>query len=85
MQFPNTRKNPTWRLLVWGPELLNAMSPSPKIENLSVVISQCDLHTTTNILAIPELAAKCSQPFTPAEIDPKTGEVLKRASAMLYQ
>ena len=33
--------------------------------------SQCDLHTTTNILAIPELAAKCTQPFTPA--DPATG------------
>ncbi|WP_213999394.1 glycerophosphodiester phosphodiesterase family protein [Arsukibacterium sp.] len=33
--------------------------------------SQCDLHTTTNILAIPELAAKCSQPFTPA--DPANG------------
>lgn len=28
--------------------------------------SQCDLHTTTNILSIPELAAKCSEPFTPA-------------------
>jgi glycerophosphoryl diester phosphodiesterase len=33
--------------------------------------SQCDLHTTTNILAIPELAEKCSIPFTPA--DPATG------------
>src|SRR5688572_13384421 len=29
--------------------------------------SQCDLHTTTNILAIPELAAKCSVPFSPAD------------------
>jgi glycerophosphoryl diester phosphodiesterase len=29
--------------------------------------SQCDLHTTTNILAIPELAEKCSVPFTPAD------------------
>ena len=38
--------------------------------------SQCDLHTTTNILAIPELAAKCSQPFTP--YDPVSG---KAASA----
>jgi glycerophosphoryl diester phosphodiesterase len=38
--------------------------------------SQCDLHTTTNILSIPELAAKCSQPFSPA--DPATG---KKASA----
>ncbi|NDJ59509.1 MAG: glycerophosphodiester phosphodiesterase [Chloroflexi bacterium] len=43
--------------------------------------AQCDLHTTTNILAIPELAAKCSQPFTPAVIDPETGEVLEPASA----
>jgi len=33
--------------------------------------SQCDLHTTTNILAIPELAAKCTQPFKPA--DPVAG------------
>lgn len=28
--------------------------------------SQCDLHTTTNILTIPSLAAKCSSPFQPA-------------------
>ena len=27
---------------------------------------QCDLHTSTNILAVPSLAAKCSIPFTPA-------------------
>ena len=33
--------------------------------------SQCDLHTTTNILTIPALAAKCTAPFTPA--DPATG------------
>lgn len=37
--------------------------------------AQCDLHTTTNILATP-LAAKCSVPFTPFDpdsIDPETG------------
>lgn len=28
--------------------------------------AQCDLHTTTNILAVPALAAKCTQPFVPA-------------------
>lgn len=28
--------------------------------------AQCDLHTTTNIVAIPELNAKCTQPFQPA-------------------
>jgi glycerophosphoryl diester phosphodiesterase len=33
--------------------------------------AQCDLHTTTNILDVPELAAKCSEPFTPA--DPQAG------------
>lgn len=33
--------------------------------------SQSDLHTTTDILARPELAAKCSVPFTPA--DPANG------------
>lgn len=38
--------------------------------------SQCDLHTTTNVLAIPELAARCTEPFTPA--DPATG---RKASA----
>ena len=38
--------------------------------------SQCDLHTTTNILSIPALAAKCARPFSPA--DPATG---RKASA----
>jgi glycerophosphoryl diester phosphodiesterase len=33
--------------------------------------AQCDLHTTADILAVPELAAKCSEPFTPA--DPQAG------------
>jgi glycerophosphoryl diester phosphodiesterase len=31
--------------------------------------AQCDLHTTTNILLIPELAAKCTTPFQPAVYD----------------
>ena len=38
--------------------------------------SQCDLHTTTDILARPQLAAKCTQGFEPA--DPATG---RKASA----
>jgi glycerophosphoryl diester phosphodiesterase len=38
--------------------------------------AQCDLHTTTDILGVPELAAKCTTPFTPA--DPGAG---KEASA----
>ena len=31
--------------------------------------AQNDLHTTTNILAIPDLAAKCTTPFRPAVFD----------------
>ena len=42
--------------------------------------SQCDLHTTTNILAT-DLADKCSEPFSPAEFVPLTGERIKAASA----
>lgn len=42
--------------------------------------SQCDLHATTNILETP-LAKKCSQPFTPAVINPLTGETITPASA----
>lgn len=33
--------------------------------------AQNDLHTTTNIVTVPELNAKCTQPFVPA--DPATG------------
>ena len=39
--------------------------------------SQCDLHTTTDILSHPDLAAKCTKPFTPA--DPASD---KKAEAM---
>jgi glycerophosphoryl diester phosphodiesterase len=31
--------------------------------------SQCDLHYTTNIVAIPELNEKCTKPFSPADGD----------------
>ncbi|NEV62620.1 glycerophosphodiester phosphodiesterase family protein [Thiorhodococcus minor] len=41
--------------------------------------SQCDLHTTTNIVDT-ELNAKCTQPFTPAEFD-ADGNLLTAASA----
>lgn len=42
--------------------------------------SQCDLATTTNILAIPELATKCTKNFTPAEFD-MNGDLVMPASA----
>jgi len=43
--------------------------------------SQCDLHTTTNILAVPELAARCSKGFTPAKLNKQTGKVIQPATA----
>ncbi len=42
--------------------------------------SQCDLHTTTNILSLPELAKKCSVPFKPARFD-QQGNRIATASA----
>lgn len=42
--------------------------------------SECDLHTTTNILAIPELRDKCSVPFSPAVLA-ADGSVESPASA----
>jgi len=42
---------------------------------------QCDLHTTTDIVASP-LAAKCSVPFSPAQFDPATGARTRAASAL---
>lgn len=41
--------------------------------------AQCDLHTTTNILATP-LAEKCSIPFTPAQYD-EAGVMIEPADA----
>jgi glycerophosphoryl diester phosphodiesterase len=41
--------------------------------------AQCDLHTTTNILATP-LATECAQPFTPAVFDME-GNLVTPASA----
>ena len=34
--------------------------------------SQCDLHTTTDILSRPKLAAKCQSPFEPANLESGT-------------
>ncbi|CCC05165.1 hypothetical protein SMACR_07901 [Sordaria macrospora] len=39
--------------------------------------SQCDLHTTTNILTIPSLAAKCTVPFTPYNATTKKSATAK--------
>ncbi len=82
MQFPEHTKESYEAAARMGAGVIECDVTFTKDKALVCRHSQCDLHTTTNILALPELAAKCSQPFAPAEIDPKTGEVTKKASAM---
>src|SRR5262245_13234565 len=66
LQFPEHTKESweaAWRM---GAGVLECDVTFTKDRQLVCRHSQCDLHTTTNILAIPDLAAKCTQPFAPA-------------------
>ncbi|MCG7924872.1 MAG: glycerophosphodiester phosphodiesterase [Candidatus Thiodiazotropha taylori] len=80
MQFPEHTVQSYVAAAHMGAGILECDVTFTKDRQLVCRHSQCDLHTTTNILATP-LAAKCSQPFVPAEIDPTTGEVITPASA----
>ncbi|MCG7998722.1 MAG: glycerophosphodiester phosphodiesterase [Candidatus Thiodiazotropha lotti] len=80
MQFPEHTKESYVAAARMGAGILECDVTFTKDRELVCRHSQCDLHTTTNILATP-LAAKCSQPFVPADIDPNTGEVITPASA----
>lgn len=71
LQFPEHTKESYEAAALMGAGIMECDVTFTKDKELVCRHSQCDLHTTTNILAIPELAAKCSQPFTPA--DPVTG------------
>jgi glycerophosphoryl diester phosphodiesterase len=81
MQFPEHTKESYVAAARMGAGICECDVTFTKDKELVCRHSQCDLHTTTNILAIPELAAKCSEPFTPAEFNPETGEIIKPASA----
>lgn len=77
LQFPEHTKESYQAAARMGAGILECDVTFTKDKELVCRHSQCDLHTTTNILEVPELAAKCSQPFTP--FDPSTG---KAASAV---
>jgi len=81
LQFPEHTKESYEAAARMGAGVLECDVTFTKDKELVCRHSQCDLHATTNILLIPELAAKCSKPFTPATIDPKTGELITPASA----
>lgn len=76
LQFPEHTKESYEAAARMGAGVIECDVTFTKDRQLVCRHAQCDLHTTTNILARPELAAKCSQPFSPA--DPATG---KKASA----
>ncbi len=67
MQFPEHTAESYEAAAKMGAGILECDVTFTKDKQLVCRHSQCDLHTTTNILGIPELAAQCSEPFTPAD------------------
>jgi glycerophosphoryl diester phosphodiesterase len=81
MQFPEHTRESYIAAARMGAGILECDVTFTKDRELVCRHSQCDLHSTTNILATP-LAANCSEQFVPAEIDPVSGEVITPASAL---
>jgi glycerophosphoryl diester phosphodiesterase len=71
LQFPEHTEESYRAAARMGAGILECDVTFTKDRELVCRHSQCDLHSTTNILAVPELAARCRQPFTPA--DPQLG------------
>ncbi len=71
MQFPEHTKESYEAAATMGAGIIECDVTFTKDKELVCRHSQCDLHSTTNILSIPKLAAQCSEPFTPAEFDAK--------------
>ena len=68
MQFPEHTKESYVAAAQMGAGIIECDVTFTKDRTLVCRHSQCDLHTTTNILATP-LAKKCSVPFSPATYD----------------
>lgn len=67
MQFPEHTKESYQAAIDSGAGIVECDLTFTADKALVCRHSQCDLATTTNILAIPELANKCSVPFSPAD------------------
>ncbi|VAW70670.1 Glycerophosphoryl diester phosphodiesterase [hydrothermal vent metagenome] len=80
MQFPEHTRESYEAAARMGAGIIECDVTFTRDRELVCRHSQCDLHATTNILETP-LAKKCSKPFTPAVIDPVTGETITPASA----
>ncbi|MBR1270698.1 glycerophosphodiester phosphodiesterase [Bradyrhizobium sp. AUGA SZCCT0222] len=76
MQFPEHTRESYTAAARMGAGIIECDVTFTKDRQLVCRHAQCDLHTTTNILSVPALAAKCTQGFSPS--DPAAG---KKASA----
>jgi glycerophosphoryl diester phosphodiesterase len=81
LQFPEHTKESHEAGSRMGAGILECDVTFTKDGHLVCRHDQCDLHTTTNILVTPPLAAKCSTPFSPAEFD-ASGKRTKAATAL---
>jgi len=79
LQFPEHTKESYMAAARMGAGIIECDVTFTKDKELVCRHAQCDLHTTTNILAT-DLAEKCSQPFVPAEYDAE-GNMISPASA----
>lgn len=68
MQFPEHTKESYQAAIDSGAGIVECDVTFTADKALVCRHSQCDLASTTNILAVPELANKCSSPFTPADV-----------------
>src|SRR5450432_2302306 len=66
LQFPEETVESTMAGARMGAGILECDVSFTKDRGLVCRHSLCDLHTTTNILLHPDLAKKCTVPFTPA-------------------
>ncbi len=80
LQFPEHTRESYEAAARMGAGIVECDVTFTKDKELVCRHAQNDLHTTTNILTIPELAAKCTKPFVPAEID-ATGKLVTPATA----
>ena len=68
LQFPEHTREGVMAAARMGAGIIECDVAFTKDRQLVCRHAQCDLHTTTDILARPALAAKCTTPFTPADL-----------------
>ncbi|MFY9973914.1 MAG: glycerophosphodiester phosphodiesterase family protein, partial [Chromatiaceae bacterium] len=81
LQFPEHTKESYEAAARMGAGIIECDVTFTKDGELVCRHSQCDLHTTTDIVTHPDLNAKCTQPFQPAVYD-GSGALVTPASAM---